>query len=276
MPVRPNRPVKTPNIATSALSLLFLAGCATQQTRISDDVASKINRVAVISMTAKTFTRQYTGLTVFGNEKEEIDISDWKIDAQYEEQIREQLKKGYGFDAVAAPYSEADFSHVNDLNGPWDAPAFWGPNWDAIEAATKSYCASNSLDAVFVLARTKTSDIIAGTNQFFGGAGIYSRGPMGKTAVLHLISKMALLDCATAKPLAVRHLANKQDGLRGTITRSSPLSPVNFEESRHPMQQWSTEHKQRIRSALLDLPRSAMVETLRSMLPTQTIGREAH
>jgi len=114
-----------------------------QQMRIPDEVAPRINRVAVVSMTAKSFARQYTGLTVLGNEKEEINISDWKIDAQDEEQIRGQLKSDYGFSVVAAAYSETSFAHVNDLNGPWDAPAFWGPNWGAIEAATKRYCADN-------------------------------------------------------------------------------------------------------------------------------------
>lgn len=262
--------INTSKAIVTASCVLSLFGCATQQIPIANDVASKINRVAVVSMTAKSFSRQYTGLTVFGNEKEETDISDWKIDAQYEAQVADRLKQDYRLDVVTAPYSEPEFLHVNDLNGPWDAPAFWGPNWEAIETATKNYCTSNSLDAVIVLAKAKTGDFISGTNQFFGGAGIYSRGPMGKTAVVHLISKMALLDCATAKPLAIRHLASKQNGLPGEILRSSPTLPLSFEESRIPMRQWSPEQKRRVESSLLSLPRTAIAETLKSMFPTRS------
>jgi hypothetical protein len=261
--------IRSSKITFAVPCILSLVGCATQQIPIGDDVASKIKRVAVVSITAKSFSRQYTGLTVFGNEKEEIDISDWKIDAQYEEQIRYQLRNEFGLDLVVAPYSELEFSHVNDLNGPWDAPAFWGPNWGAIELTTKNYCNSNSLDAVLVLAKGKTSDFISGSNQSFGGAGIYARGPMGKTAVLHLISKVALLDCATAKPLAIRPLAAKQNGLYGEVIRSSPLLPINFDESRAPIQQWSPELKQRIRSNLANLPNPAIAETLKSIFPAK-------
>ncbi|MBI2308390.1 MAG: hypothetical protein HYU78_13890 [Rhodocyclales bacterium] len=259
--------MKTILAASFALSLV---GCATQQVPIANDVASRINRVAVVSMTAKSFTRQHTGLTVFGNEKEEIDITDWKIDEQYEEQIRERLSSHFGLTAVAAPYPAPEFNRVNDLNGPWDAPAFWGPNWEAIESATKKYCTTNSLDAVVVLAKAKTDDFLSGTNQFFGGAGIYSRGPMGKTSMMHLLAKAALLDCATAKPLAIRPLAARQSGLHREIMRSSPLLPLDFEESRMSMQQWSPEQKLRMQTSLAKLPQQAIAETLRSMLPART------
>lgn len=262
--------IKRSKLAIAAAWIISLAGCATQQTPIGDDVASKIGRVAVVSMTAKSFSRQYTGLTVFGNEKEEIDISDWKIDSQYEEQIRHQLKDNFGLNVVLAPYPEPEFSHVNDLNGPWDASAFWGPNWEAIQSTTKNYCTSNSLDAVLVIAKAMTGDFISGTNQIFGGAGIYSRGPLRKNAVLHLISKVALIDCATAKPLAIRSLVAKQNGSTGEIIRSSPLLPINYEDSRIPIQQWSAEQKQRIQSDLSRLPNSAIAETLKSIFPTKT------
>ncbi len=244
-----------------------LIGCATKSTPITNDAASKITRVAVVSMTAKSFSRQYTGLTVFGNEKEEIDISDWKIDAAYEDQIRTQLKNDFGINAIVAPYSEQEFSRVNDLNGPWDAPAFWGPNFEAIASATKNYCTSHSLDAILVLAKAKSEDFIAGTNQYFGGAGIYSRGPIAKTANLHLISKVALMDCATAKPLAIRPLSSKQNGFYGDIIRASPILTINFDESIIPIQKWSPEQKQRIQSDLASLPNSSISETLKSILP---------
>lgn len=269
---------KITNIRLSSRPLKFLAsiyittsliGCATEQVRVKGEVAEKINRVAVVSMTAKSFSRQYTGLTVFNNEKEEVDISDWKIDAKYEELFRNQLKSDFGMTPVIAPYSEQEFSRVNDLNGPWDAPAYWGPNFEAIASATKNYCESHSLDAVVVIAKAKTMDFLAGTNQYFGGAGIYTRGPIVKVANLHLISKVALMDCTTAKPLAVRPLASKQYGPQSDILRSSPLLDINFEESMIPIQQWTPEQKQRIQADLSNLPNATISETLRNMLPTR-------
>lgn len=252
----------------ATLLALFLTGCATQQVPIGSDVASKITRVAVISVTAKSFTRQYTGLTVFGNEFEEADISDWKIDEQYEEQIRKELRRGYGFTVVEASYPVSEFARVNDLNGPWDAPAFWGPNWSSIESSTKSYCKNNSLDAVLVLAKSKTGDFLARTNQSFGGVGIYSRGPMQKVSVMHLVSKIALIECTTAKPLAIRLLAKRQDGLPGQIIQSVPLIFRDFNESRIPMHQWSPEYKNRIQSEVSTLPGEAIEVTLKSIFPT--------
>lgn len=246
-----------------------LIGCATSPPPIKTEVATKINRVAVVSMTAKSFSRQYTGLTVFGNEKEEVDISDWKIDAKYEEYIRSQLKNNSELDVVAAPYAEEEFSRINDPKSAWQALKSNEPNFEAIESATKNYCTNNSLDAVFVVAKARSEDFIAGTNQFFGGAGIYSRGPIDKSANLHLISKVALIDCATAKPIAIRPLTSKQSGMYGDIIRSSPLLSINFEESLIPMQQWSPDQKQRIQSDLSNLPNLALSETLKSILPSK-------
>lgn len=256
-----------------ALASIFLTatliGCATSPPPIKTEVATKINRVAVVSMTAKSFSRQYTGLTVFGNEKEDVDISDWKIDAQYEDYIRNQLENNSELDVVTAPYAEEEFSRINDSKGPWQSMVSKDPNFEAIESATKNYCANNSLDAVFVVAKARSEDFIAGTNQFFGGAGIYSRGPVDKSANLHLISKVILIDCATTKPIAIRPLTSKQSGLYGDIIRSSPLLSINFEESLIPIQQWSPDQKKRIQSELAKLPNLAFSETLKSILPSK-------
>lgn len=249
---------------------LTMVGCATAPAPITPEAASRIHRVAVISSTAKVFTRQYTGLTVFGNEHGEIDISDWKIDEQYEEQLAAELERLPGLTVVKAPYSQAAFSHVNDLNGPWDAPGFWGPNWGAIESVTRNYCAANRLDAILVVAKAKTNDFLGGSNQVFGGAGIYVRGPGSKISVMHLISKIALLDCTTAKPLAIRTVATNQQDLPGAIVRSAPMLNLPEAISRTPISQWSHEQKQRIRTDLSALPIRAWEITLRSMFLSAT------
>ncbi len=245
--------------------VLAMAGCATAPAPIAPEAANRIHRVAVISSTAKLFTRQYVGLTVFGNEREEIDISDWKIDQQYEGQLAAELEKLPGLTVVKAPYSVEAFFHVNDLNGPWDAPAFWGPNWEAIGPATRSYCSENKLDALLVVAKAKTSDFLGGTNQVIGGTGIYVRGPGNQISVMHLISSVALLDCTNAKPLAIRTVATNQQALPGAIVRSAPPVNLPVNLSRTPIPQWSPEQRQHIKSELSTLPTSTWGTTLRSM-----------
>ncbi len=252
-----------------ALVTVTVAGCATAPMPLSQETASRIHKIGVISFTAKTFTRQYTGLTVFGNEKEDKDISDWKVDEQYETQIAYEAEKTLGLSVVKAPYSSDEFSHVNDLNGPWEAPAYWGPNWDAIANATKTYCSANSLDAILVLAKSMTYDFLAGTNQYFGGAGIYVRGPGNGVSVLHLISKLALLDCTTTKPIAIRTVASNQNDMPGAIVQSAPLSPLPSEISRRPISEWTEEQKQHLQAELVALPTQTWGATLKSMFPVK-------
>lgn len=256
-------------ILFSTFSTLIISGCATPPAPLTSEAAAHIHRVAVISQTGNVLTRQYTGLTVFGNEKEEKNISDWKIDAEYESQIAQEVEKNFGLSVVKAPYPAADFAHVNDLNGPWEAPAYWGPNWNAIEVAAKNHCAANSLDAILVLAQAKTYDFLAGTNQYFGGAGIYVRGPGNGTSVLHLIAKLALIDCTNAMPVAVRTLAKNQNDMPGAIVRSSPLLTIPAEISRQPLPQWTSAQQDQIHTELVALPGAVWGDTLRSIFPAK-------
>lgn len=225
--------------------------------------------MAVISMTADTFTRQYVGLTVFNNEKESIDISDWKIDAGYEDLIRNELERGFGIRTVNTPYSVSEFARVHELKGPWNAPAFWGPNWDAIAQATRNHCSKNSLDALLVMAKSKGDGTARSTHLAPEGAGLWGRGAFVDLAMLHLIARVALLDCTTGKPMAIRMLASRQFGSLSEISDSGPMLPVNFEDSQVPTEKWSPEKKLQYKNQLSTLPELAIKETLKSLLPVR-------
>jgi len=69
--------------------LILIAGCAT--TRLAPETVNRFKKVGVISVTAHEFHRRYTGLTVFGNEREQQDISAWKVDDEYEIQMQTSL-----------------------------------------------------------------------------------------------------------------------------------------------------------------------------------------
>jgi hypothetical protein len=222
-----------------------------------------MHRVAVISLTARVFTRKYTGFTVFGNERDVLNISDWNTDEQYEAQLATELEKFPGITVIKAPYSIVEFSHVNDSR-------FFrsdDPNWGAIEDATRKYCSRNSLDGVLVLGSAETNDFLAKTNQRLSGAGTYTtHGMRGKVSVMHLISRMALFDCKTAKPIAIRTISNNQSG---AIIYSAPILMISQDISRRPIAQWSDEQRQQVRAQLSSLPGNAWSATLRSIFPAE-------
>jgi hypothetical protein len=248
-----------------AILVAGLTGCATSPTLVAPETAARIKRVAPISVTADKFTRQYVGFTVFQNNGEEVPIADWGVDAEYEKQLALEIER-MGMTAVRAPYPLGDFVHVNDLNGPYSAPAFWGPNWTKIEATARAYCAANSLDALVVVARQTTGDFLAGTNQAVSGAGIYSRGnPVRPITVMHLVSRVGLIDCATGKPLAVRTLARNQDPAPAAERQARPLLPVGDNVSRVPIGQWSPVLREQVRRDLIGLPQGVWADTLKSM-----------
>lgn len=237
-----------------------LGGCAALDSPINPEAASRIKRAAVVSMTAREFAKQYVGITVFGNTRESIDSSSWEIDKKYEKDVASILNNEFGITVINATYSDSDFAHVNDLTGPWDAPAYWGPNWDAIETAAKNYCSANSLDALLVLAKGNTEDFIGRTNQYLRGAGIYSRGNI---STMHLVSKMALIDCTTGKPIALRSLRRDQEDWR-----SIPRLDFPKEISSIPIKQWSSQNLQEVQRSLASLPSSAWLPSIASMFPS--------
>ena len=248
------------------------AGCASIPKTATAEATSSYKRIGIISVTAQSFSRQHVGLTVFGNEQEKIDSSSWEIDSKYEQQVLKELSSLGGFEVVLGTYSRSEFLHINDLNGPWDAPAFRGPNWGAIERPVKDYCATNKINAILVAFAGSGPDFLGGTNQMIGGAGIYTRGfgDYTRVSVLHLISGVALVDCQTAKPVAVRGLASLQDGWPGQILRASPLTPMPLEVSRTPLDRLSEPQVASIKTTLAELPASAWAPTIRAIFGRQT------
>ncbi len=247
---------------------VVLAACATTQERVSTDALAKIKKVAVMSLTANEFHRQYTGFTVFGNESEMQDISAWKVDDEYETQIRSVLSKVARFDVIQVPYERKDFYSVYDINGPWDAPAYRTPKWTAVEEKLKAYSTKNSVDGIILILKRESNDFLASTNQYFRGAGFYVRG-LGNTtgvSVLHLLSSVVLVDGQTGKPLATRILARSHEGWPGTVARAAPMMSIAPVISRAKLAELSQETITDVRAKLIDLPKDAWEPTLKALL----------
>lgn len=261
------QPHKTTSIqlASALLVTVLVTSCATPQTPISAADSVRMRKVSTISVAAKSFSRQFVGYTVFNNESEIQDISGWKIDANIENNINSELNNKYSINSIRTQYSNEEFEHVNDLNGPWDAPAFWGPNWDKIAPSVKVHCEKNSLDGLIVVAKSKKADFLAGSNQSLSGAGIFTRGGYYQKAYIHFIAKIALYDCTSAKPIAIRDLSTQQSGHPGEILRSSPVQAMNFEQSRIPLAKQSQDNAVYVKSQLVSLSIIAVPATIKSI-----------
>jgi hypothetical protein len=225
-----------------------LFGCSTLDLPISTEASSQIKRVAVISKTANILTIQHRGFTRFGNSWESKDISDWKLDAKYETQIDAALSRLGGFSVVKAPYLDADFSRVN-ANDPREVV---GPNWSAIAKPVQTYCAANSLDAVFVVAR-----------KGIGTPGVYSA--ITKPTFLSLHSNIALISCRTGKPLAVQSVGRPTTTQWGGAFRA-PLAD-ELPKDLAPREGWTPEISENIKVRLEEMPAGAWEATIAAMFP---------
>lgn len=241
-----------------------LSGCVTAPKPIDAALAAKIKRTDVISVAAGEFNRRYTGLTVFNNDEETINVPDWGLDKAYEAQLAEVIKAGRDIAVVQAPYKRELFTKANELNGGWEG----GYAWKDIESAVQAHCAANSLDALFVLTRSWSGDFLAGTNQSFNGVGMYARGGLGPTRTyLHVVATLALLDCQTGKPIETRRVASRQGGLPGETSKSIPYRQIPFNKSQAPISTWTESELDDLRKALLVLPGFTWPTTVNSILP---------
>lgn len=241
-----------------------LSGCVTAPKPIDAALAAKIKRTDVISVAGGEFNRRYTGLTVFNNDKETISVPDWGLDKAYEAQLAEVIKAGRDIAVVQAPYQRELFAKANEINRGWEG----GYAWKDIESAVREHCATNSLDALFVLNRSWSGDFLAGTNQSFNGVGMYARGGIGATKThLHVVATLALLDCHTGKPIETRLVARKQDGLPGEISRTIPHKQIAFTKPKQPTNTWTESELDEVRKGLIQLPSATWPATVNSILP---------
>lgn len=256
----PSWPSKWLALAAAAVALM-LSACVSPQ-RIPAEKASQFKRIGVLSLVADRFSRQYVAVTVFGNQREQQPILEWAVDEAYETQIAAAASKVFDASSVSARDWSSRFEEVHKLNGPWDAPVFWGPNWTVIEPVVHQYCVDNGTDALIIAARKKSDDFIGQTNQTLDGAGIYARK---KLSMLHVLAEVAMFDCSTGKVIASRLLASADSPSVYKMHSSMPVEPIDRLVSNASMQTWSDEQRANVRSRLIHLPKDSWEMTLKQM-----------
>jgi hypothetical protein len=245
--------------------LALVTGCATSPARISPTVAAQFKTVAVVSTVAQQFNRHYTGATAFGNETEKINIADWKVDDEFEQQIVEAMNGVGPIKAVRLPDVRQQLLGINDPNGPWNAPAFAYPKWSAVEGKLRELAVQHKVDGFVLVTPRMSPDFLAGTNQFFSGSGFYARGFGGSTSVsmMHVIAWVSIAD-ANGKPVGMVTLAGKHEGWGSHM--SVPLTSVAADLSRAPLTSYDEGRNKSVRALLVDVPGKSWAATINALL----------
>lgn len=247
------------------LLVVLLTACATVESLPRETIA-QLKRVGIVSYTGDSLYKQYIGVTVFGNERDPQDIADWKLDEIYSEQLAAAVKVVFKAEPLVLAQYRREFAEVNSLNGPWDAPAFWGPNFEKIGAVTRRACRERDLDAVMVVARWQSEDILGNTNQKVVGVGLYARRGV---AMAHVLSKVGFMDCKSGKPLTIVRLMKAATPPNNVFQRRLVTAPFDPEIAAKPYSTWSRAEKDGLRALISALPKEAWESTLRAMVPTQ-------
>ena len=248
--------------------MIGLAACSSPPQRLSPEALTRIKKVAVMSLVAHEFHRQYVGFTVFGNEYDKHDIVSWKVDDEYEAQMHAALSKLGRFDVVRVPYERGALYGLYDSSRPGDAPAFRALKWSAIGEKLKTIAGNQGVDALVILVRRESEDFLGGTNQYFRGVGFYSRGTSGsaRISVLHLLALVALIDGQSGAPVATHVLARGEGSWPGSVTRAAPMLNVSPELTRTKLNELGEARTALVRSQLVELPREAWEPTFRALL----------
>lgn len=245
------------------IPISILAACATQQP-LPKAIFADAKRVGVVSYIGDTLNKQYIGFTVFNNERDTQNVSEWNLDTEYEKQLANAVRIVFGAEAIPLSESRSKYFEVNSLNGPYSAPAFWGPNFEKVSDVAKHSCQIYRLDAILIAAKWKSEDILGRTNQSIEGVGIYGRRG---NAVIHVFAKVGYFDCKSGKTINVARvlkalISDTVSSKPGLVTAS-----IDSELASKPYAQWTSSEKQSVAKTIENLPDTAWISTLRGLVP---------
>jgi hypothetical protein len=245
---------------------LMLAACSTAPVKVAPEQRSAIKRIGISVHVADQLTRQHVGITVFGNEAETLDIHDWNMDPVFEQQLAAAASKVLTAETIILSRPDSGLAVVNSLNGPYNAPAFWGPNFDAVKIGVQRSCREHALDGVLIAAKGKTGDFLGGTNQPLEGIGVYSRI---KVYAAHALIKLAYIDCKVGSALAVSTvqkaaLSNSWQSA-ADLRKRALTHNLSAKLAKKPLPKWTAEEKEVLKQTLTSLPEGSWETTLREM-----------
>ena len=231
------------------LFLALLLGASAEPKEIA---TGSIKRFGVVSVVADKFTRSYIGITVFTNKNEEINVTSWGLDAAYADQLGKVAAGLLSAEYIAEPYSPTDFSEINQTN--WRG----APVWSSIEAAVKTFCGANELDALLVISKGRGK--LPGTTIDIVPMGIQG-GSYG--GYLRLSAVINIYDCATGRTHQTELLRLASPG---QWVSQVPQVEISRDLMTHPLSEMGDKTRDEIKSKLLSLPGPGWDQTLRRMV----------
>jgi hypothetical protein len=152
-----------------ALLLLALGGCAGMAGVAAPETAKAVEKartVGVISAVGGKFALQKVGITVFGNELNEVPIGSWGLDDAVASRVSAVLSKRFTVKRIAVPPEAfAAYESPGGVIGDSDA---------ALQSIVRKVAGSANCDLYIVVTRSGVQ--FSGTNQAVAGLGMVEGG----------------------------------------------------------------------------------------------------
>jgi hypothetical protein len=152
-----------------ALLALFLGGCAGMAGVAAPETAKAVEKartVGVISAVGSKFALQKVGITVFGNEFNEVPAGSWGLDDAVTSRVSAVLSGRFAVKRISVPPGAFDdYTRSGGVFGDTDA---------ALHATVRKVAGSANCDLYFVVTRAAVQ--FGGTNQGVAGVGLVEGG----------------------------------------------------------------------------------------------------
>lgn len=255
-------------LVLSLAATIVLSGCATTA---SVEPKRTFQRVGVLSVAGAYLTQMNVGITVFGNEQTEVDVSDWKLDQNFADAMASTLREKTSLEVVvvaAVPegirfaFRPSSLSHVAlDLDS----------RWGQAEEPFRRIATENNVEALVVLVPNTSGDYFNLTNQIIRGFGIYTRsfGDRTSSAALHLISRVVVISGKTGKVIGHIPVSSVQPTIPGgPHQRGQPSTGIPATLARTPLTVMTPAEKDKVHELALRIPlKSAMEATIPALFP---------
>src|SRR5690242_20041171 len=193
-------------VAPARLAFFILvsttAACAVVEPA-SRQKAIRLERVGVVSSTGDSLYKQIVGPAIFGGQRDTEPVKNWKLDAVYEEQLAAAVRAAFKAEPIVLGGYRSEFAEVNSLKGPWEAPAFWGPNYEKVRDVSRRACQEERLDAIIVVSRWQTHGLLSSKIE---GIGIYG---LRDSASVYVLSKLGLVECPSGEVVTIVSLLRR-------------------------------------------------------------------
>jgi hypothetical protein len=217
--------------------------------------------IGVISVVAKDFRQSYVGLTVFNNHMESNDISDWKVDDGYEDQVSKIINDETNYKAEPIHGAKATLFRVNDTEGLWKSR---NPQWGEIASELRSMAAERHLDAFVVIAGTYIND---NTQASYPGVGVYA---WRRESILYINAEIALIDGKSGKVVATNKLGmgKPKHGILSLDISMAPRTTLPGYFAKKAFGELDSDSLKACRNELIELPVRAWPITLHYLFST--------